>query len=174
MSGIKFLFISGKGEVYPIPASKGSVYKAVPMLANESVLVVELFYEVKNRKPWQLIYIGFDRIQLDGHGQYRLTMEEIGSKFYNMSHFGLASAEELSKREEPVAIPKAPVVPNAKEKETLIRFIKRKYPILWGNSPAAVELSIQSRLNTHSDLVNLVKKSTIIRRKSLIINSNSV
>jgi hypothetical protein len=168
LSGIKFLFIGGEGEIYPIPASKGSAYKAVPRLANESVLVVELFYETENRKPWRLIYVGFDRVQLDGHGQYILTMEERGSKFYNISHFGLASAEELSKREEPIAIPKAPVVPNAKEKEALISFMKRKYPILWGNSPEAVELSIQSRLHTHSDLVNLVKKSTVIRRKNRI------
>lgn len=77
-------------------------------------------------------------------------------------------AEELSKREEPIAIPKAPVVPNAKEKEALISFMKRKYPSLWENSPEAVELSIQSRLNTHSDLVNLVKRSTVIRRKNKI------
>ena len=168
MSGIKFLFIGGEGEVYPIPASKGSAYKAVPRLANESVLVVELFYETENRKPWRLIYVGFDRVQLDGHGQYLQTMEERGSKFYNIIHFGLASAEELSKREEPIAIPKALVVPNAKEKDALISFMKRKYPILWENSPEAIELSIQSRLNTHSDLVNLVKKSTVIRRKNRI------
>ena len=168
MSGFKFLFISREGEVHPIPAPKGAVYKAVPMLANESVLLVEMFYEVKNRKPWQLIRIGFDRIQLDEHGQYILTTEEMGNKFYNICHFGLASAEELSKREEPVAIPKAPVVPNAKEKETLISFIKGKYPLLWKNSPASIELSIKSRLNSHSDLINLVKKSTVIRRKNKI------
>ncbi|MCO1603498.1 hypothetical protein [Desulfosporosinus nitroreducens] len=168
MSGIKFLFISGKGEVCPIPASKGSDYKAAPELANESVLVVELFYEVKNRKPWRLIHVGFDRIQLDEHGQYILTLEERVSKFYNISHFGLATAEELSKREEPVTIPKALVVPNAKEKEALISFIKRKYPILWKNSPEAIEVSIQSRLNTHLDLVSLVKKSTVIRQKNKI------
>jgi hypothetical protein len=168
LSGIKFLFIGGEGEIYPIPASKGSAYKAVPRLANESVLVVELFYETENRKPWRLIYVGFDRVQLDGHGQYILTMEERGSKFYNISHFGLASAEELSKREEPIAIPKALVVPNAKEKDALISFMKRKYPILWENGPETIELSIQSRLNTHSDLINLVKKSTVIRRKNRI------
>ena len=168
MSGIKFLFISGEGEVYLIPVSKGSVYKAVPSLANQSVLVVELLYEVENRNPWRLIYVGFDRIQLDGHGQYVPTVEERGSKFYNICHFGLASAEELSKREEPIAIPKALVVPNAKEKDTLISFMKRKYPSLWENSPEAVELSIQSRLDTHSDLVNLVKESTVIKRKNRI------
>ncbi|KUO77479.1 MAG: hypothetical protein APF81_04740 [Desulfosporosinus sp. BRH_c37] len=164
MSGIKFLFISGEGEVYPVPVLKKSNYKAVPMLANESVLVVELFYEIENRKPLRLIYVGFDRIQLDGHGQYILTMEEKVSKSYNIHHFGLASAEELSKREDPIAIPMAPIVPNTKEKEALISFIKRKYPILWENSPEIVELSIQSRFNKHSDLVNLVKKSTVIRR----------
>ncbi len=65
-----------------------------------------------------------------------------------------------------IAIPIAPVFPNTKEKEVLISFIKRKYPSLWDNSPEMVELSIQSRLNTHSDLVNLVKKSTVIRRKN--------
>ena len=168
MSGLKFLFIGGEGDVYPIPASKGSAYKAVPRLANESVLVVELFYETESRKPWRLIYVGFDRIQLDGNGQYLQTMEERGSKFYNIIHFGLASAEELSKREEPIVIPKALVVPNAKEKDALISFMKEKYPILWENSPETIELSIQSRLNTHSDLVNLVKKSTVIRRKNRI------
>ena len=168
MSGIKFLFISGEGEVYPIPVSKGSVYKAVPSLANQSVLVVELLYEVENRNPWRLIYVGFDRIQLDGHGQYLLTVEERESEFYNICHFGLASAEELSKREGPIAIPIALVIPNAKEKDTLISFMKRKYPSLWENSPEVVELYIQSRLHIHSDLVNLVKESTVIRQKNRI------
>lgn len=95
-------------------------------------------------------------------------MDERGSKFHNISHFGLATAEELSNREGPVTIPKAPVVPNAKEKEALISFMKRRYPILWENSPGAVEVCIQSRLNTHLDLVNLVNKSTVIRRKNKI------
>lgn len=166
MSGIKFLYITGEGEVYPIPTPKDSVYKVVPKLANESVLEVNLFYETKNRRSWRLIHVGFDRIQLDKYGQYTMTDEETSKSFFNFIHFGFATVKELTEREEPLAIPKAPVIPNVKEKVALISFIKRKCPFLWENSPQVVEQSIKSRQNQHSELISMVKKASLNKRKN--------
>ncbi len=165
MSGFRFLYISREGEVYPIPVPKDATYKKVPELANELVLKVNLLYETRNRKPWQLIYVGFDRVQLNALGQYILTDEEIDNSVFNFMNFSLVTAEELSKREDPLPVPQSIDVPTAKEKEALINYIKRKYPALWQNSPSVIEETIRSRIEKHAKLVKLVKEASVIRRK---------
>lgn len=164
MSGVKFLYLSGE-EVYPIPIPKKFVFKAIPELAKKSVLEINLIYETCNRKPWRLIDIGFDRILLDEIGQYTLTDQEAHNGLYNFLNFGYTTPEELSKREDPSPIPKAIVVPDAKEKEVLIKYIKKKYPLLWENSPEVLERSIKSRTIIHSELKDMVKKASVIKRK---------
>jgi len=165
LSGVKFLYVSREGKVYSVPIPKHFVYKAIPELANQSVLEVNLMYETRNRKPWRLFHIGFDRILLDENGQYTLTDEEVNNGLYNFLNFGYTTAEELSKREEPLTIPKAIVVPDTKEKEVLIKYIKQKYPVLWENSPGVLEMSIKSRITGHSELVKMIKEASVLRRK---------
>ncbi|MBS4022978.1 MAG: hypothetical protein KGZ79_11275 [Dethiobacter sp.] len=166
MPGIKFLYITSEGKVYTIPTPNDSTYKAIPELGNSSVLMVNLYYETKNRKPWRLIRVGFDRIQLEEHGQYVLTTQERHDKFYNFNMFGFMTVEELSKGDEPLPIPKAPDIPTAKEKIALINFIRSKYPALWENSPLAVEKAIEFNINAHSKLINMVKEANLKRRKN--------
>ncbi|NLB42540.1 MAG: hypothetical protein GX815_09835 [Clostridiales bacterium] len=165
MSGLRFLYISREGEVYPIPIPKDSTYKKVTELANELVLKVNLIYETRNRKPWQLYYVGFDRVQLNALGQYIMTDEEIDNSVFNFTNFSLVTAEELSKREDPLPVPQSIDVPTAKEKEVLINYIKHKYPALWQNSPSVIEETIRSRIEKHTKLVKLVKEASAIRRK---------
>jgi hypothetical protein len=161
----KVLYISEK-EVYPIPIPKKFVYKAIPELANKSVLGVNMIYEIQNRKPWRLINFSFDRILLDENGQYIFTAEESNKKSYNFIEFALVTPEELSRREEPLPIPQTIVIPDAKEKETLIKYIKQKYPLLWDNSPEVLEKSIRSYIAKHNKLKDLVKKASAIKKKS--------
>jgi len=47
----------------------------------------------------------------------------------------------------------APIVPNTKEKEALISFIKRKYPILWENSPGLSIEETATRMDVPVDYV---------------------
>ncbi len=166
MSGIKFLYIDGQGEIYTIPVPKKFVNKPIPKLANKSVLEVFLFYETRDRKPWRLHEIGFDRILLDELGQYTLTEEEIHNRSYNFINFGFSTPEELGKREEPLSIPKAVALPTVKEKTALIDYIKQKYPMLWKNSPEVLEKSIKARITAHSELIDMVKKASIIKKKA--------
>lgn len=165
MSGLKFLVISREGKVYPIPIPKGPTYNAVPELANQQALVVDLFYETQNRKPWRLLHIGYDRIELDEHGQQTSEDLERHKKLYNFNNFGICTVEQLSKRRGPFSIPEAPDIPTKVEKDALRTYIKQKYPVLWENSPYAIENSIKSRIDTHSELISMVKKASLLRRK---------
>jgi len=144
---------------------KKFVYKAIPEIANQLVLEVNLYFETLNRKPWKLLNVSFDRIQLDEHGQYILTDDEVNNGMYNFTHFAFVTAEDLANRDEPLRIPKAIVIPDSKEKEILFKYIKQKYPDLWENNAAEViEISILSRKSSHSELVEKVKKASAIRQ----------
>lgn len=165
ISGLRFFYISGEVKIYSIPIPKRFVYKAIPELANQLVLEVNLFFETLNRKPWRLLNVSFDRIQLDENGQYTVTDEEVHKGMYNFNTFAYTTAEELSNRDIPLPIPKAIVIPDPKEKEVLVKYIKQKYPALWKNSADVIERSIRSRIASHSELVDMVKKASAIRRK---------
>ena len=165
MSGLKYLFLTGQGDVYQIPIPNGTRYKPVPQLANQIVLVVDLFYETQNRKPWRLKHVGFDRIQLNLHGEYILTNKEKQKRLYNFFNFGIVTAEELSRKEDPWPIPGAPVIPNDVEKKVLIEFLKEKYPVLLENSPNVIEEAIESSLYKHSELQKMVREASAMRRQ---------
>ncbi len=165
MSGLKFLVISREGKVYPVPIPKGPTYNAVPELANQQALVVDLFYETQNRKPWKIINVGYDRIELDEHGQQTAEDQDLHRKLYNFNNFGISTVEQLSKRRGPIPIPEAPVIPTKVEKDALRCFIQKNYPVLWENSPNSIEYSINSRLDNHAKLINMVKEASSLRRK---------
>ena len=163
MSGTKYIYVSRDLKIYPIPIPKDYTYKAVPELANENVLKVNFIYETKNRKPWELFYFGFMRIQLNDKGQYIHSSDD-DPALYNFINYGFATAEELCKRDL-ITIPKAIDIPNSNEKAAIISYIKKKYPSLWENSPGVLEMSIQSRMDKQAELVNLVKKANVIKRE---------
>ena len=164
--GIRWLYISKIGQVFKIPNPKNLVFKPVPELAGESVLEVSFCYEIKNRKPWMLTKLFFDRITLNSDGQFVMNDQDRQRAFRNFSIFGFATAEDISKRKGPLPIPNAPIIPNQLEKQALINYLKSVYPILWENSPNILEQEIQQRLKMHQDQIDTIKIASLLRNKN--------
>jgi hypothetical protein len=163
MSGSMSLYITRDGNVFRVPRDRMGNEKAVPKLAGRSVLFVRLQYETVARKPYRVLAMLIDRLDLNENGEYVLTVEEAQRKCRNYINYSLVTPEILSEREEPWELPDAPIIPNKLEKEVLTSFIKRKYPKLWRNSPGFIESVIRRRLLQHKELCDLLRKASHLR-----------
>lgn len=165
MSGSIYLYVSNKSEVHKIPKPKHStytyrsIYKAVPSLSNEEVLLVILCYETLNRKPYELDLVSFKRIKLDENGVYEVNQEELDSSLTNFVNYAFTTADKLALRNT-IPIPVAPNnIPSEIEKNTLYSYVKENYPLLWINCPYLVEENIKSIEKNYSELKKLVKEA---------------
>ena len=141
------------------------VYKAVPEWRNQLVLEVILYYKTVNRKPSELLYVSFDRLQLDNDGLYIFTENEQKEKFRNFSLFAFTTPEILSERKEPLPIPSAVVIPTPSEKECLKNYIKNYLPQLYKSSMYIIEKTIQDHIETNKKHKNLVIEAARIRKE---------
>lgn len=165
MSGTRFVFISKGNQVFRIPEPKGSIYKAIPQLANEEVLEVILHYETRDRKPHKLLFVSFNRLCLDINGQNVLTEEEFNGRSRNFILFALQTPETLSKAEEPLPIPTALPIPTQAEKECLKNYLKEFMPQLYPKGLQEIEREIQSRIQINLNNKKFVKDAEKLRKK---------
>ena len=165
MSGVIYLYVSGKSGVHKIPKPKYSpytyttIYKAVPSLANEEALLAMLYYETLNRKPHELEIISFYRAKLDKEGCYISYQGEISSSLQNFMNYASLTSDDLALRDT-IPIPIAPDnIPTENEKNMLYSYIKENYPSLWVKCPYLVEQNIKSIEKNYIGLKNLVKEA---------------
>lgn len=159
MSGIRWLFISEECKVFRTYEPKNYTYKPIKELASQEVLQVILFYETKERKPYKLLQVWFERLELDSTGGYVITDEARDRGLYNAIKYGFTSPEELANREEPLSIPIAPITPSSSEKEALYKYLKEKIPALSKNAPFVVEGCLKSLKQNHQDNINLIRQA---------------
>lgn len=159
MSGIRWLFISKDYKVYRIPKPKKHVYKPIKDLSGQEVLEVILYYETRDRKPFKLLTVHFDRLSLNAEGRYMMSDEDRDRSFYNVFEFGIGTPEELAKRDKPLAIPIAPVTPSSAEKEALYTYLGEELPELAKDAPIIVEKLIGYSKESHQKNINLIKQS---------------
>jgi hypothetical protein len=159
VSGIRWLFISNDCRVFRIPKPKNWVYKPVKELSGQEVLEVILYYETRDRKPFKLLRIEFDRIRLDPKGKYVFNDEDRERGMYNFLEFELTTPEKLANSDRPLAIPIAPVTPLPKEKAVLYAYLKGKLPILAKEAPLVLENAIQFAEQTHQKFIKLIKQA---------------
>jgi len=171
MTGLKCVYITKYNDIYKIPVPNGNLYKSVPALADQEVLLALLYYETINRIPSKLISSNFDRIQLDNTGGYKLTIEEIKKHYYNFDHYSFSDSELLSQKN-CLYIPQSTIIPTITEKEVLYYYIKQKFPHLWVNFAEILECYIQSCIYNDLELRNLVTKASILRRNALKKSAN--
>ncbi|WP_379320269.1 hypothetical protein [Paenibacillus puldeungensis] len=77
------IFIPFNGDkIIKIPQPKNHKYKSVPELTNQNVPEAILYYKNKDRKPYQLLTVGFDRFRLDSNGNYEETEVERKMAFH--------------------------------------------------------------------------------------------
>ncbi|MHB1167141.1 MAG: hypothetical protein ACYC0N_01205 [Carboxydocellales bacterium] len=164
LAGFKWLYLSREGKIYKLPNPKGNAFKPIPELANQEVLEVSIVYVTMDRRPHRLLSIAFNRVRLNGDGQFILTEEERKRNLRNFLNFGLVTAKQLSERDTPLPIPDAPTTPNDIEKRILTDYLKKELPILWQSDPGMLERVIFLRNQTHIKMSNLVKEASRIRR----------
>ena len=162
-----FFYVTSDGKIYKIPYPKGREYKPVNKLANNEVLAVTLVYSIKNKLPYSFLDISFERIMLDGSGQYIQTDEEIFIKTRNYCTYSLVTAEELSRAKDPWVIPDAPIMPNEYEKRAIINYLKHNYTIMYKRNEGIIEDKIDLLNKRHRELINIIKRASAIRRKIL-------
>lgn len=163
MAGLRYLFITKENQVYKITTPKNYNYPAISELKGEYVLEVILYYETLNRKPYRLLNVTFDRLQLNDEGRYVYTLEEQKEKTYNYIFFIYNTPEELSKKEGPIILPRATIIPTQGEKEALKRYIEVEIPQVNKYGTHAIEEAIQKNKAIHRNLIQLVKDAAKLR-----------
>lgn len=154
--GMKYLCVYD-GNVYEIPVYKikdGKFPKKE--LAGKTVIMMEMIYETKNRRPYKITRIAFDRVSFDNNGIYDVgkedTSEVIGVKLEYMY-------SKLHKTSEPLPIPIAPVIPSDEEVKIIKDYLRKKYPILYENSSNVIEEWINNAKEQHQKEIRMMKES---------------
>ncbi|MGC5770770.1 hypothetical protein [Paenibacillus pabuli] len=158
----RYLFVSREGKVVKIVRPKNHKYKSVPQLAGEDVLEVILYYRNKDRKPNELLMVGFDRFRLDSQGNYVQTEEDRKRAFHNFHSFGMADlleGIEDEKEDKPLPIPVAPIIPTTAEKRSLYDYINEKLPNFSDDAPYVIENKIKAAKEKYEEFKSMARKS---------------
>ena len=155
MIGCRYLLISDN-KVIKIPRPKDSKFRFVPQLANKKVLEVILFYENKDRKPYQLLMVEFDRFRFDSNGIYEETDTDRRRALHNFFEFGIPSSL-IKDEDRPISIPVPPIIPTDVEKELLYSYLTVKMPSLAKDAPYIVENRIRSLKDKYAEFIRIAK-----------------
>ncbi|MCL1694585.1 hypothetical protein [Lysinibacillus sp. BPa_S21] len=166
MSGVKWLYISKECKVYKVPNPKNGKFKELKELSGQDVLKVMLYYETKDRKPDKLIFVEFDRVNLDSEGIYELNDERNSKVLKNAFQFIYNTPQELADNKSPFELPLAPSVPSINEKIALYEYLNKKFPNLGKNAPVVVENKICSLKKIHQEKINMIKEANKLRISS--------
>lgn len=161
---MRWLYISKGAKVYKVPHPKNLKFKAVKELAGQEVLQVMLYYETKDKEPYKLMLTQFDRIILDSEGIYEHNDEDRDRAMYNYLNFAFTTPDDLAKRDDPLTIPLAPVIPLKIEKEALYEYLTQKVPSLAEDAPLIVEGTIKSLQKSHEEKNNLIRDAQKLKR----------
>lgn len=145
-------------KVFEIPVSKmkdGKMFKSE--LKNKTVIMMEIIYETKDRRPNQLTRIVFSKPTFDHEGIYDYGEKAESPETAVMIEYIFSSI--TSDEESPLPIPIAPVIPTQKEIEIYKSYLNEKYPNLLKNSPNAIEHSIAKSKQRHKEEIEMLKES---------------
>lgn len=163
MSGIRYLLITRDNKVYKIAIPKRNAYRAIPELHDQLVLEVILYYETKNRKPYEMLNVSFDRLHLNSDGRFVLTDDEGKERFRNFDLFAFQTPQSLAEKEGPLPLPSAIVLPTDQEKEALKKYIKNELPKLYETGVYEIENAIRHSTEVHDKFIDLVKQAAKIK-----------
>ena len=145
-------------EVYEIPVYKikdAKMFK--PELANQSVIMMNIIYETKNRRPNELFHVNFSKPTFVEDGVYDYGAESTSDRMAVMLEYVFVPL--LSEEVDALPIPPAPVIPTEKELEIFKTYLNEKYPNLLLNSPDMIERCVGQSKQRHQEKIELMKKS---------------
>ncbi len=152
---VKYICILDE-TIYEIPVSKiknGRFPK--PELAGQTVIMMEMIYQIKDRRPFKIVRIIFNRVSFDENGIYDIHADSVSKEF----GVKLEYIFQLDQYSEPLPIPIAPILPTKKEIATIKLYLNRKYTALLENSPNAIEYSIALLKDRHEKEIKMMKES---------------
>jgi hypothetical protein len=159
-TGGTFLYITPDGKYYKLPHPKGPTFKAIPILANQDVLMVTIIYNTLNRHPVNIIHIDFNRVLLDYEGKYVIDDEELYKKLRNTRIFGSGAFKTMTFNDGVIEIPDSPSLPTSTERNGIVSFLKDKYPRLYKTSLYAIEEKIKLIKHNHQELLADIKRAS--------------
>lgn len=166
---IKYLCVHD-GKVYEIPVYKiknGKFPKKE--LAGKTVIMMEMTYETKDRRPFKIIRITFERASFDNKGIYDIHKDAPSQAFAVKLKYMFS---KLYKKNEPLPIPIAPVIPTKQEVEILKAYLNKKYPALLQNSPNVIEKWITIAKEQHKKEIKMMKESYRKQEKNGVNGKN--
>lgn len=125
-----------------------------PEFANQDILCMSMVYEIKDRRPSEIVSISFNILPFDENGEFStqkfFSSEEFSVFFtYAMNIFGNT----------PLPVPRAPAVPSKKEKDLIKTFIRQKYPSVSETLAEWIEWSIINNKENHKENQMVFKAS---------------
>lgn len=170
--GIKVLCVKND-KVFAIPVNQMEKNRTIvlPELAGQTVLKMLMVYQNKNRIPFQIEHIEFERITFDNDGVYDMNKviksEEFRARFQYVNrelHEMLAKSNgnELN----PLPVPRPTSNLETQEINSIKSYLKNKFPQLLKNSPNAIEQAIERELQIHNSQVQLMKESYRVTPKT--------
>jgi|SRR5690625_1784666 len=145
-------------EMYEIPVYKMKDSKMFkPELANQTVIMMTIIYETKNRRPNELLHVEFSKPTFDENGVYDYGAESTSDRMSVMLEYVFAPL--LSEEVDVLPIPPAPVIPTKKEVEVFKKYLNEKYSNLLLNSPDIIERCVAQSKQRHKEQIEIMKKS---------------
>ncbi|MDN7246373.1 hypothetical protein QWY16_04200 [Planococcus shenhongbingii] len=163
MTGIRRLFLANDQRVFKVAHSQDEGNEGIEELANQRVLEVILYYETRNKKPYDLLVVEFDRLVLSSEGKEAGTCKEERIKRHHFFGIGFKTAEDLAAKKSPLSLPSAPIVPTLKEKEALYKYIEENLPSLSLEAPLVLEMNLKRLQLIYQNQVKLIKEAMKIR-----------
>lgn len=156
---VKYICVTDEA-VYEIPfyQIKGGKFPRRE-LASQTVIMMEMTYETKNRRPFTIIRIVFERVTFDKHGIYDARAVSDSEEFAVKRAYTLSQLDEIT---DPLPIPIAPVILTEIEINAIKAYLNRKYPALLKNAPSAIEEWIAVSKEKH---VAEIKQMKVSHRK---------
>lgn len=151
----KMLFVQS-GKIQEIPTVKKEGHAIVDKkLANTTGLLTTIIYETKNRRPYKIVRIDFERISFNENGIYSYSEQILSENFRIKLNYAIGGYDDLRT----LPVPIAPELPNKNELALMKRYINDKYSILLENDPFVFESTMKKLTTQHMNDIQQMKKS---------------
>lgn len=153
---IKYVFVFND-NVFEIPLKQINESRFVKSeLSNQTGLMMEIACHIKDRKPYEIAIIVFERISIDENGVYDFEKKHFSEENSIKLEYVFAGLYSDGK---PLPIPIAPAIPTDKEVEIIKTHLNKKYLSLLLNSPHAITDNILRSKRVHEENIVKMKQS---------------
>ena len=151
----KYLCVNGS-DVYQIPLKQINNNRIEKEeLRNLTSLMVTVLYELKDKKPYEVRNVWFERITFNEKGVHEILLNspKISTQMTYAFHGFMGNDDKE------LPVPVALVEPTQQELEALKKHLNNKYPLLLKRNPYAIEMELMEQKSKHEKDVKLFKET---------------